>query len=520
MLGQGWSPSSIGGLDRYFRALLDQLPEASAVVVGPVGDCPRRVGVAATAQAGLARRLVAYLRAARRSGGSIDLLDAHFALYTAAALLSRSLRARPMVVHFHGPWADESVAAGDSSRIRLRLRRALERRVLRRAAAIVVLSGAFRRVLVERYAVDPWSVKVLAPGVDLEEFAPGDRLAARERLALSESAFVLACVRRLVPRVGVELLLRAWAELAGSLPSGSILLVAGDGELRAPLETLVGELGAGACVRFLGRVSDDELVDVYRAADAAAVPTIAHEGFGMVVLEAAACGTPSVVSDVGGLPEAIAGLDSSLVVSGGDPGAWIARLRSAAAGALPSREATRRYAERFDWPAVASRHRQLYRDVVGGAVEHRICAVFVCDSAEDDRLLPLLASLDVVAPHIILAEEGALVNRLHGAGVSVEVLAGRSGVLRLARRLRRLRPDLVHLRPSASRHGVLAARLAGVPVVREVAGNAGLPRERARRRIEIVTELPDDADLETAAGELLAAYGRLLGGASAASPPN
>ena len=85
------------------------------------------------------------------------------------------------------------------------------------------------------------------------------------------------------------------------------------------------------------------------------------------MLEAAACGTPSVVSDIGGLAEAAMPLDPTLVVAPGDAPALAARLRAAAAGALPARERVREFAERYSWAAVADRHRSLYRVAAGGA---------------------------------------------------------------------------------------------------------------------------------------------------------
>src|SRR6202035_4967944 len=101
-----------------------------------------------------------FWRATQRAADACDIVDAHFALYSAAPLLMGRLRGRPAVFHFQGPWADENVWTGDSSRLRYRLRHALERLALGRADAFVVLSSAFRRVLVEGYGVAPWEVNV------------------------------------------------------------------------------------------------------------------------------------------------------------------------------------------------------------------------------------------------------------------------------------------------------------------------------------------------------------------------
>ena len=338
MLGLGWFPDSLGGLDRYFRSLFEHMPGARAVVIGPAADAPPSVQAVGRAGAPLPRRLLEFRRAAERAAAETEIVDVHFALYGLGALRSRALRSQPVVFHFHGPWAEESLTAGDRSSIRRTLRRALERRALLRAQEVIVLSHAFRRVLVERYRIAPWHIHVWPPGVAHDAFTPGERSRAREQLGIGQSAFVAVCARRLVARMGIDVLLDAWQGLAPELPAGSCLLLVGEGPLRERIaERAEGSRLAGR-VRLLGRVSDAELLDAYRAADVAVVPTVAFEGFGLVVLEAAACGTPSIVSDVGGLPETVAALDRSLVVPARDAEALGARLLAASRGELPSRD--------------------------------------------------------------------------------------------------------------------------------------------------------------------------------------
>jgi glycosyltransferase involved in cell wall biosynthesis len=496
MLGKGWFPSQLGGLDRYYRDLLERLPEARGVVVGPVEDASSRVVAASEHSARLPVRLLAFARAARRQGAHADLVDAHFAFYALLPLITGILRKKPLLVHFHGPWADENMSVGDGSRLRYRVRRRLERLVYRRAQRIVTLTGAFRRVLVERYGVSPWKTEVLAPGVDLERFSVGDRLSARARFGLDPDAFVVCCARRLVPRMGIDVLLDAWSRGLRD-DRRARLLLAGDGELRDELAQLIEARALTNSVTLLGRVNEGVLVELYKAADVNVVPSISHEGFGLVVLEAAACGTPSIVTRAGGLPEAIAGLGPDLTVPIADAERLAERLVLAQRGELPTRSHTRIWAEAHGWERVVDAHRMLFERVSleEGTPPRKLRVVYLDHVAQlsggELALLRLLTVLSGVEAHVILAEDGPLVDRLLQAGISVEVmpLAHRTRALRkdsvqpggfppqagfdtivyslrLARRLRQLRPDAVHANSLKSGvYGSIAGRMARVPVL-------------------------------------------------------
>src|SRR6185437_4586281 len=184
-----------------------------------------------------------------------------------------------------------------------------------------------------------------------------------------------------------------------------------------------------------------------------------------------------------------------------------------ARGELPDRDVARAYAERFSWPAVAAAHRRLYRRLLDGTRDDRPRVVFVDHVARlsggEIALLRLLPHLDAVQVHVILGEDGPLAARLQQAGISVEVLplapsardlrrgSARAGgvplrtafetlgyTLRLARRLRRISPDVVHTNSLKSGvYGGLAARLAGVPLVwhlRDRIAEDYLPRSATR----------------------------------------
>lgn len=364
-LGMGWHTGQAGGLNRYVAALRQALtdrgtPARAVVAVGPAPDAPPSVVAVADHTATLRRRISAYRRAAAALAGSTDVVDAHFALLATPTVVTTRLRRLPLVVHFHGPWAAEAAVAGDRRRVRGLLRHRWERVLYRRADAVVVLSSAFAALVTDRYGVDPQRVRVIAPGVDLDRFTPGGGT-ARRRSGVGADAPLAVCVRRLVPRMGIDVLLQAWT----SVPAPARLVIVGDGPERADLEALATRLGIDDRVAFTGRVGDDELVDWYRAADVNCVPSRALEGFGLVVLEALACGTPTLATDVGGLGEAASALGPGFVVPPENPALMGRRLAELLgdASARPDRDTCRRLAERWSWDRCATEHLDLYAAV-------------------------------------------------------------------------------------------------------------------------------------------------------------
>ncbi len=341
LIGGEAFPEFPGGLNRYLHDLSGALAAAGVDVPQVVISSAPAPG--AVAPGTLPRRLLGIRRAVAGQVGRADVVDAHFPLYAALPLLTGTLRGKPFVVHFHGPWADESAAMGEPGWA-VRLKRVVERVVYRRADRVVVLSAAFKQLLVERYRVQPWNVEVIRPAVDLDRFRPAEARQDRTELGLPDEDPVVVAVRRLVPRMGLDMLIRAWS----SLDRGTLVIV-GHGPERERLGALARDLGIGERVRFSGPVSEARLVQYYRAADLCVLPSLALEGFGLVVLEALACGTPVMASDAGGLPEALAGLRGDLVVPQGDEGALASRLGRVLddASLLPDPAECRAHAERF-----------------------------------------------------------------------------------------------------------------------------------------------------------------------------
>lgn len=543
-----------GGLNRYFEELVRAEAECGIDVVGvalgavpcepgatpgETGTTPGETGAALGGRGALfavaprgggLRRAFAVARAVRGLDPPFDLADVHFAGTSFVAALS-SLRMVPKVVHFQGPWADESAHAGAKAGNVL-VKRAVERAVYRRAARLVVLSGAFGSLLVERYGVAPWRVAVIPPGVDLERYGPGDAGAARDRLGVGSRRVVLA-VRRLIPRMGLEVLLDAWGQVRRA--PEDLLVVVGDGPLRGALEAQVAARGLGGAVRLVGRVGDAELAHWYRAAHVTVVPTVALEGFGLVVLESAASGTPVVATDAAGLPEALAVLGAGPPVPAGDAGALAAALEARLAAPVTDAERAelRRAAEHVGWDRIARRHLALYEGVLDRA-EARSVVVLDHTSVLSGGELAIARALGglgtQVHAHAILATDGPLRSRLEGAGATVEVLELSEGarnvprtsvrpgslspravaqaalyVLGLARRLRVLRPDVVHANSlKAGLYGCAAARLARVPCVWHVRDHVEapyLPRS-AVRLVRLATRVLPDVVVANSASTL------------------
>jgi glycosyltransferase involved in cell wall biosynthesis len=292
------------------------------------------------------------------------MIVSHFALYTLPVL--DMIKERPLVVHFHGPWADEGAVEGNRG-LRYQAKRWVERQVYRRAARVIVLSAAFGALLAARYDVPPARIVVIPGGIDVARFAVREtRAEARARLGWPPARKIIVAVRRLVPRMGLENLIAAVAQLRAQVPD-ALLLIAGRGALQAQLAAQIAAGGLADHVRLLGFVSDEDLPFMYRAADISVVPTVALEGFGLIAAESLAAGTPCLVTPVGGLPEVVGGLSRDLVMASATAADMAAAIRAALLGeaALPDAAACRAHAaESFAWDLIARRVAAVYAEAM------------------------------------------------------------------------------------------------------------------------------------------------------------
>jgi teichuronic acid biosynthesis glycosyltransferase TuaC len=287
------------------------------------------------------------LRRQIRDGRDFDLIDAHY-FYpdgVAAVLLGRAL-GRPVVVTARG------------SDLNLIARHAAPRRWIRWAArhadGLVAVSSGLKRRLVE-LGVGADRVLVLRNGVDLELFYPHDRRAARGALGFTRPT-VLA-VGNLVALKRHWLMLKALAHL----PEVELVIV-GEGPERPSIEKLALERKVTDRVRLLGRVRQDCLPEIYSAADLLLLVST-HEGWPNVLLESMACGTPVMVSPMDGVADIVGAAEAGRILADVTPSGLASAIRGFLA-APPSRAATRRYAEQFDWQSTTEGQVALFHQIL------------------------------------------------------------------------------------------------------------------------------------------------------------
>jgi glycosyltransferase involved in cell wall biosynthesis len=373
-IGAGWFPEFSGGGENVYYHLARYLPAAGVSVRGIVlgsaeverqsegsicSFAPRSASLRARLWG--ARRAVAHAMAA----GGCDVVASHFAMFALPVL--DLVRTRPLVVHFHGPWAAESGAEG-GSRASVFAKAMMERRVYRQAERFVTLSGCFAGILAENYKIDPARITVIPGGVDCARFdLPVLRQAARERLGWANDRKIILAVRRLVRRMGLGELVRSMVEVSQREPD-ALLLIAGKGPEAGPLAGVVEALGLQDKVKLIGFLPDELLPWAYRAADMTVVPSSTLEGFGLITIESLAAGTPVIVTPVGGLPETVGPLAPQAVLPGCTSANLAEGLTAAVNGTLglPDAKTCQAYARRhFDWPVIVARIRQVYADAVG-----------------------------------------------------------------------------------------------------------------------------------------------------------
>jgi D-inositol-3-phosphate glycosyltransferase len=268
-------------------------------------------------------------------GAGYQVIHTHYWISGKVAMPAAKEFKIPLVhtMHTMARVKNASLAEGENPEPMIRVQG--ESQIVEAADALIANTDAEAASLVSLYDACPDNVAVVMPGVDLYNFTP-ERKDARKNLGLEKSKLIISFVGRIQPHKGPEILIRAVNEMMTHNPelradlqvliTGGVSGVKNNEDIR--LRELVNWLKLDDVIKFLEPISREKLPDLYRSSDLVCVPSYS-ESFGLVALEAQACGTPVVASAVGGLRTAVADGISGVLVDGHDPRAWssvLARL--------------------------------------------------------------------------------------------------------------------------------------------------------------------------------------------------
>jgi D-inositol-3-phosphate glycosyltransferase len=298
-----------------------------------------------------------------RQSDDVDAIHANYWLSGVAGHRIKHELDLPLVSIFH-TLARVKAETGDPEPQR---RVDAEANVIGCSDIILANSVAEAEQLVGYYHADPARVQIVPPGVDHAFFSPGPQDGARRALGLGPEPTLLF-VGRIQPLKGVDVAVRALHELGD--PTARLLVVggasgAGGSDEVTRVHTLVDDLGLASQVQFIEPQPHHELSTYYRAADVCLVPS-RSESFGLVALEAAACGTPVVAAAVGGLLSLVDDGTTGYLVDERDPAIYADRIRRILGDADHAAELSRRSVElasHYTWSTTAARLRRLYADI-------------------------------------------------------------------------------------------------------------------------------------------------------------
>ena len=270
-----------------------------------------------------------------RPSGYYDLFHSHYWISGQLGWLASERLKIPLVHTMHTMAKVKNLALAEGEKAEPLVRAIGEEQIVKASSALIANTASEAASLVSLYDACPDNVHVVPPGVDLSTFkVNGGKKFSRAKLGIREEELMLLFVGRIQPHKGPEVLVRSVAEMLKHTPTLRAKLrvvimggASGSGSKEPErLEALARFLGVNDVIEFRLPVLREELADWYRAADLVCVPSYS-ESFGLVALEAQACGTPVVATAVGGLRTAVADGISGSLVDGHDPRAWSATIQ-------------------------------------------------------------------------------------------------------------------------------------------------------------------------------------------------
>jgi D-inositol-3-phosphate glycosyltransferase len=288
---------------------------------------------------------------------SYDLIHSHYWISGVVGALAQMRWRRPHLTMFHTLGAVKNSTCSGENESALRI--AHERWLAMAADHVVVPAPREMQNLLDFYHARQSKISVIPCGVNLDLFRPMDGAAARKRLGLSVDADVVLYVGRFAPLKGVERLLGAMALLRPRFPRLQLMIVGGDGpsaQSHQALAALADRLGIQDIVRFMGRVEQKALPPYYNAADVLALPSH-YESFGLVVLEALACGTPVAATHVGAVERIVRENMNGAIVDGRqaeDVAVAIGRVLGKPRSRRLSATQIRATVNGYGWPRIAA----------------------------------------------------------------------------------------------------------------------------------------------------------------------
>lgn len=290
--------------------------------------------------------------------GHFDAIHSHYWVSGMAGLLMTDHWEIPLVHSMHTMAKVKNQHLGPADKAEPPVRVAGEQRITEQADRLIANTQTEAGELEQLYGAAPAKIDVVAPGVDLAVFKPAFRAASRAHIDVEPGTFHILFAGRIQRLKGPQVLIEAVAELKRRRPDVPLtvsMLGAASGAEALELSPIIDRLGLAGTFTVRDPVEPTELAHWYRAADVVAMPSFS-ESFGLVALEAQACGTPVVATNVGGLAEAVCDGRTGLLVDGHSPGAWADALESLYDDGVTRRDMGRAasvYAQGYGWQRTA-----------------------------------------------------------------------------------------------------------------------------------------------------------------------